>query len=130
MKETEHIKTLLRKGIFMNYLKNYIITHLKFWWLYIVAIFSSLFGMFFVVIFVGRLLDSMSIKSSVNLVLSSLIAAFIGGLPIVYTNFCAAKNNENRGIVIKTIINHFITIIVFYAIIHFCLYCLIIDFRM
>lgn len=114
----------------MNYFKNYILTHLKYWWLYIVAIFSSLFGMFFAVIFVGRLLDSMSIKSSVNLVLSSLIAAFIGALPIVYANFSAAKNNENRGIVIKTIINHLITIMVFYAMMHFCLYWLIIDFRM
>jgi len=114
----------------MNYFKEYIYTHLKYWWLYIVAIFSSLFGLFFALIFVVRLLASIGIKPSINLVFSSLTAALIGSLPILYINFNAAKNNNNEKILIKTIINHLITLMGFYAIMSFCLYWLIIDFRM
>lgn len=34
---------------------------------------------------------------AIRLVLLSATAAFTESLPIVYTNFIAAKNNENRG---------------------------------
>lgn len=112
----------------MNYLKNYIYTHFKFWRLYIVAIFSSLLGIYFVLIFVVRFLAAINTRAGINLVVSSFIAAVIGSLPILYTNYIIA-NNFNRGVVIKTIINHMITLIAFYMLMHFCLYWLIIDFR-
>lgn len=114
----------------MNYIRKYALTHLKFWWLYIISIFSSLFGMFFSVVFVVRLLDSMNVGSRINLIVCSFIAAFIGGLPVLYANFIVAKNNKNKGVIIITILNHLITFIVFYIIMHFSLYWLIIDFRM
>lgn len=75
----------------MNYFKNYLRTHCKYWWVYILSIFSSLFGIFIVAISFIRIFDA---------------------------------------IVIKPIINHLITFLLFYAIMYFCFYWLIIDFRM
>lgn len=114
----------------MNYFKNYLRTHCKYWWVYILSIFSSLFGIFIVAISFIRIFDAIGIKPIINLVSSSSVAAFIGSLPILPVNKIAAKNGKGRDVLKKTIINHLITLILFYAIMYFCFYWMIIDFRM
>lgn len=113
----------------MAYLKNYVLTHLKHWWMYIVSFFTSLFGLFVALLFVMRYLGAMDVPASINLVATSLTGSLIGALPILTVNYKVALNSKKQNLIPLTIINHCITIIVFYALMHFSLYWLIIDFR-
>ena len=108
----------------MTYLKNYIVTHLKFWWLYMVAILSSSFGLLFAVLVIGRQADAWGVAPGINLLASSLVAAAIGSLPIIYANNMAAKRSGGN-MILKTIINHLLTVVVFYAIMYYILNSLI-----
>ena len=113
----------------MDYVKNYFLIHLRYWWLYIAALGALLFGLFIALIVVVRLLAELEVTPGTNLIASSLTAAIIGSLPIIRANHATAKNSGGN-VVLKTIINQMVTIGVFYAVMHFSLYWLIIDFRM
>ncbi|MGF7047666.1 putative membrane protein YqjE [Paenibacillus sp. DS2015] len=113
----------------MNYIKLFLLTHLKYWWIYFAVIFTSLFGLLVALLFVGRVLYAWSIYPEVNLVASSLTTSMIGAAPLLMVNYKVAQSSKKENIVALTMLNHFITMVAFYAIAHFSLYWLIIDFR-
>ena len=88
------------------------------------AFLSAAFGLLFAALIIGRLLDACGVAGDINLFVSSLTAAIIGSLPIVYANYIAAKNSGGN-VVLKTIIGHLFTVAVFYAIMHYFLNSLI-----
>lgn len=113
----------------MNKLKKYFLKYQEYIGLYLSSIFTSMFGLFLSTFYFGRFFSGIGLVSHINIILSSGIAAIIGGLPVYYINYDSMKKEKNKSIK-SLLISQIITFFIFFLLMYFCLFWLIIDFRM
>ena len=113
----------------MNVYKKYFVKYAKYWTFFLLSIISSLLGMLISLLSISRIFNEFGVNPRFNMIVSSLVAAIIGGLPIYFVNnkiYVKNKYDNKKGLLIIQLM----TAATFFILIYFCLYFLIIDFRM
>ena len=108
------------RGLNMNYIKLYLSTHLKYWWLYIILLVTLFYGSIFGMISV-YLLAGIGIPENTAWIIGTSIGGLIFSSPLVYVNYKVAanyisSNNSRINIFLLTIFNHLVTYIISLAI--------------
>lgn len=110
----------------MNYIKLYFITHLKYWWMYLISIGTLIFGYVFLM-FGVLFLSNWGIDEVVAWIIGLIISSVFISIPMVYVNYKVAsnyisKNNKRINIFVLTACNHMVSYLVYLTVLLIILY--------
>jgi len=110
----------------MNYIRLYFITHLKYWWVYLISIGTLIFGYVFSM-FSALFLANWGIDEVIAWVTGLIIASVIISMPMVYVNYKVAynyisKSNKKINLFVLAACNHLVTYLVYLAVLLIILY--------